>query len=76
MRHLPRHSDHEVGVEKRPRKGATYFGDYCCKGCFFNWGLGWHRTHRHKHGSAEDNYNGTLKKYWKPSDYWAQEDVE
>lgn len=46
------------------RKDATYFEDWCCQSCYWDWG---HGRKLYKHGCPESNYFGLLKKYWKSS---------
>lgn len=73
MRYAPR----RLGKQARPRPDGLYYEDFCCSGCFWDWGVGFARAHLYKHDCTESNYRGLLKKYWKPSyDYFADEDLE
>lgn len=60
------------------RKDATHYEDFCCKTCYWDWGVGFDRKHLYKHECTESNYLGLLKKYWKTSivDYFADEDTK
>lgn len=50
-----------------------YFNNYCCRSCFFDWGIGitylFEGRSRlcYKHEFTESNYKGLLKKHWKTS---------
>ncbi len=65
---LPRYSDHQATKSRRPRKNATYFSDWCCSQCYWDWGRGWDGHYKYRHNCAKSNYDGLLKKYWKPTD--------
>lgn len=62
------------------RKDGLYYEDFCCKGCFWDWGFGFAAQHLYKTECTESNYLGHLKKNWKTSriDYFAdmEEDYE
>jgi hypothetical protein len=66
LKHIPRYSHHEVTSDGRfrPRKNVLYYQDFCCKGCYFDWGRGFISKHLYKHNCAESNYDGLLKQYW------------
>lgn len=69
-------SSRYVEGQRRPRKHAIYYQDYCCRMCYFDWGRGFEVRHQYKHNSAESNYDGILKKYWTSPEYgWVDEDV-
>lgn len=72
LKYAPRQSKHEVTIDGRyrPRDNALYYKDYCCRGCYFDWGRWFEKRHMYQHDCAESNYDGLLKKYWvSPSDY-------
>lgn len=58
------------------RKDGTFFEDYCCNTCYWDWGHGFANQHRYKHSCTQSNYFGLLKKYWVSSaiDYSYDED--
>ena len=70
LKHIPRASYHQNIERQRPRNDATYFSDYCCQGCYFDWGRFFDKQFMYQHNCAKDNYSGKLKKYWvSPDDY-------
>lgn len=62
LRNIPRASYHEYN--NRPRNRATYFSDFCCTGCYFDWGRWYDKKFLYRHDCAKSNYDGKLKKYW------------
>ena len=73
LKYIPRRSTHELTYngEFRPRNNALYYKDYCCKGCYFDWGRWFEKKHMYRHDAAQSNYEGLLKKYWVyPQDYY------
>lgn len=68
MRYAPRWRGGAPG-----RKDGLYYEDFCCQGCFWDWGHAFAAQHMYKHDSTESNYLGYLKKNWKSSriDYFA-----
>jgi hypothetical protein len=63
----------DVAMPKRPRKAATYYCDWCCRECFFDWAVGFHKQYQYKHTCCGSNYDGLLKKYWRESGYEIEE---
>lgn len=78
LKYVPRRSTHEATYngEFRPRDKALYYKDYCCKDCYFDWGRWFEKRHMYKHEAARSNYEGLLKKYWVPVDYYKDIDDE
>lgn len=78
LKYVPRHMPEVQYLDsRRPRKDAVYYRDWCCKGCYFDWGRGFEGRHLYKHNCAQSNYEGLLKKYWTdPDDYRYEEDQE
>jgi hypothetical protein len=78
LKHVIRDSRYEVTMDGRyrPRRNAVYFQDYCCRSCYFDWGRGFEQRSMYKHNSAESNYDGLLKKYWKSPEYEIYDEEE
>lgn len=74
LKNLPRASYHQNSERQRPRNDATYFSDYCCKQCYFDWGRWFDKKFRYQHDSAKSNSAGILKQYWKLDDPYYDED--
>lgn len=74
LKNLPRASYHQNSESRRPRETATYFSDYCCQQCYFDWGRFFDRKFRYQHNSAKSNSAGILKQYWKLDDPYYDED--
>lgn len=71
MRYAPMY----LGKIATGRKDGVYYEDYCCKECFWDWGVGFSgKRFRYKHEYTESNNKGILKKYWKSSyiDHFAE----
>lgn len=67
LKYAPRFGDNQ-------RSGVIYYKDYCCKGCYFDWGRWFEKRHMYQHDAAQSNYEGILKKYWVyPNNYREQD---
>lgn len=73
MRYAPKWHNKATPIARRD---GVYYEDYCCRGCFWDWGIGFAELHLYKHDCNESNYLGKLKKYWKTSaiDYFSELD--
>jgi len=60
MRYAPRYASDSANR----REDGVYYNDWCCSGCYWDWGRSWSGQNLHNHGSAYSNYQGILKKYW------------
>lgn len=62
LKYAPRYGESQ-------RKSGLYYKNYCCKDCYFDWGRWFEQQHMYQHDAAQSNYDGLLKKYWKPVEY-------
>lgn len=74
MRHAPRW----LGNQARPRADGVYYEHWCCKDCFWDWGVLFGGRPQYRHEFTESNHRGLLKQHWKTSriDYFTNEDME